>query len=305
MTLTLRSNPVIAALLDHPFPDGFCQTLATTHHWTGLHASLVLTEYRRFLALAALGPAAPSRHVTMAHDLHRSVAPDDWQTLVNLAGDPLRSAWAVNGAHVYTDTLDRYSATFGHPAPANVWHDPRVTPGRTLSGWVTRHARTLISVALAGVMILLVANQVLPTGAAILLGFGLVALLWELSGACGQRLRAGQCGRTPRVRASSCTAPRSGLGAVTAAGVVMAAATVAVPADLTASKPGPQFGGPVLVHASGCRARQAVVPGRSERLWCVDDEPLAEEVTPPVISNSASDRTRTVRPPGSAGCRPL
>ncbi|GGK24544.1 hypothetical protein GCM10008955_17690 [Deinococcus malanensis] len=182
MTLTLRSNPVIAALLDHPFPDGFCQTLATTHHWTGLHASLVLTEYRRFLALAALGPAAPSRHVTMAHDLHRSVAPDDWQTLVNLAGDPLRSAWAVNGAHVYTDTLDRYSATFGHPAPANVWHDPRVTPGRTLSGWVTRHARTLISVALAGVMILLVANQVLPTGAAILLGFGLVALLWELSG---------------------------------------------------------------------------------------------------------------------------
>lgn len=121
----------------------------------------------------------------LAHNLHRSVAPDDWQALLELGGESLLTTWDSSGRQVYTSTLDRYRATFGHPAPANVWHDPRLTPGRTLNNWLMRHARTLISVTLAGVLALLAVNHVLPAGVATLLGFILLAAVWEVPGRQG------------------------------------------------------------------------------------------------------------------------
>lgn len=115
------------------FPPGFTGKLAQETRLSLPEVAALLREYRRFLLLAGLSgqPVTPSRLVDEAWHLHLTHSRDYWERLVPLLGRPLHhepARSAEEHAHYqqqYLRTLDLYRTTFGSPAPAAYWPDPR------------------------------------------------------------------------------------------------------------------------------------------------------------------------------------
>jgi len=125
---TLAIGPTDATL-------SFLQRLATENGWTTVFTSQVLTEYRRFIYLAAISDrqVTPSDAVDQAWHLHLSYTRDYWQGLCDeVLGVALHHQPTAGGAserqrfeQQYANTLVLYQREFGHPAPAGIWPSVR------------------------------------------------------------------------------------------------------------------------------------------------------------------------------------
>lgn len=125
-------------LRTYSFPPTFAARLADEQGWTLTHTRRVLTEYRRFLTLAATAgePVTPSQVVDQAWHLHLTYTRDYWERLCGeVLGRPLHHEPADGSAEAaqhhrdqYRRTLDLYAQTFLAPAPTDLWPDPRRMP---------------------------------------------------------------------------------------------------------------------------------------------------------------------------------
>lgn len=111
----------------------FTGRLARENRWSMRQAARVVTEYRRFLYLAATAPSGsavtPSSSVDQAWHLHLTYTRDYWDGLcAGLLGRPLHHQPTEGGAdqsarfrRQYEETLVRYRTEFGEDAPADIW----------------------------------------------------------------------------------------------------------------------------------------------------------------------------------------
>lgn len=158
----------------------FSRRLADEQGWTPAYTARVLTEYRRFLELAATSDTAvtPSVDVDQAWHLHLTYTQSYWEDLCGtVLGRPLHHGPSRGGASQrahyrdqYADTLTRYAARFGTTPPPDIWPpvtdrfapdaEPIVVRPRT--HWVL-HKRETLRVAAAGIVVasagLLLAGQ--------------------------------------------------------------------------------------------------------------------------------------------------
>lgn len=108
----------------------FAARLARENGWTMQHTHDVITEYRRFLYLAARAghPVTPSDAVDQAWHLHLVYTRHYWGVLCkDVLGFELHHGPTLGGEHEqakfsdwYQRTLDSYRDVFGEP-PADVW----------------------------------------------------------------------------------------------------------------------------------------------------------------------------------------
>lgn len=160
----MRIEPEGAAL-------GFVARLARENGWTLGRGAAVLEEYRRFLYLAASGPATPSEDVDQAWHLHLTYSRHYWDVLCGtILSRPLHHAPTQGGAvedaryrALYEATLARYRAAFGEPPPADIWPDTatrfaaRLRHVDTARYWLVPKALAGRSAALAGASLLVAA----------------------------------------------------------------------------------------------------------------------------------------------------
>ena len=109
----------------------FAARLAREHGWSRAYADRVITEYRRYLFLAATAgvPICPSEDVDAAWHLHLTYTRSYWKRLCGevlgrpLHHEPTKGGPAEGQKHraMYADTLAAYRAAFGHDAPADIW----------------------------------------------------------------------------------------------------------------------------------------------------------------------------------------
>lgn len=126
-----------AAVATYTFPAAMTTKLMAEQQWTLEYTTRVLTEYRRFIHLAAtMGhEVTPSQIVDEAWHMHLTFSRDYWEKLTPLLPAPLHHEPAEglpgDGARYaaqYRRTLDDYRATFGHEPPADIW--PLARPRR-------------------------------------------------------------------------------------------------------------------------------------------------------------------------------
>jgi hypothetical protein len=113
----------------------FVSRLANENGWSLDFANRVLTEYRRFLFLAATSghPVTPSDEVDQAWHLHLTYTWHYWEILCGqILERPLHHGPTLGGAYEgkrYLEQYDRTFATyveaFGHTPPADIWPDAR------------------------------------------------------------------------------------------------------------------------------------------------------------------------------------
>lgn len=106
---------------------GFEGRLAAENGWSDAFAARVAVEYRRFLALIAIGEEqlTPSDAVDQAWHLHLAYTRDYWQGLCrDIVGRDIHHEPTSGGPDQreryrdrYACTLDHYRATFGEPPP--------------------------------------------------------------------------------------------------------------------------------------------------------------------------------------------
>jgi len=114
-------------LAEYAFPDLLASRIAAEQQWSAAHTAAVLTEYRRFLLLAATTTRSvtPSRAVDAAWHEHLTFTRDYWE---RLCGDVLRrsvhhepagpgSAVGDDTRAAYRLTLQLYADTFGRRRP--------------------------------------------------------------------------------------------------------------------------------------------------------------------------------------------
>ena len=124
----------LSAVLTYDFPSAMLTRLQQQQGWdTGLTLR-ALNEYRRFIVLAmtAPHPVTPSQLVDEVWHTHVLLTRDYWERLTPLLPAPLHhepgDGSPGDDAHFagqYERTLDLYQQTFGQPAPAELWPDPR------------------------------------------------------------------------------------------------------------------------------------------------------------------------------------
>jgi len=124
--MAMRIEPAGARL-------GFVARLARENGWTADHAGRVMTEYRRFLFLAATTglEVTPSDAVDQAWHLHLAYSQHYWGVLCgNILGVPLHHGPTEGGRAErtrydvqYRATLDSYRAAFGEAPPVDIWPD--------------------------------------------------------------------------------------------------------------------------------------------------------------------------------------
>jgi hypothetical protein len=151
----MRIEPPGAAL-------GFTRRLARENGWSRGHAEAVMTEYRRFLYLAATGTTevTPSDQVDQAWHLHLAYTRHYWEELcARIIGRPLHHGPTAGGASegrkyraLYAETLQRYRDTFGEEPPSDIWPPSDIRFG-TRYQWVDRTRHYLLprkAVSIAG-----------------------------------------------------------------------------------------------------------------------------------------------------------
>lgn len=151
----MRIEPPGAAL-------GFTRRLARENGWSRGHAEAVMTEYRRFLYLAATGTTevTPSDQVDQAWHLHLAYTRHYWEELcARIIGRPLHHGPTAGGASegrkyraLYAETLQRYRDTFGEEPPRDIWPPSDIRFG-TRYQWVDRTRHYLLprrAVSIAG-----------------------------------------------------------------------------------------------------------------------------------------------------------
>lgn len=109
----------------------FAARLAREHGWSRGYAARVITEYKRYLFLAATAgfPVCPSEDVDAAWHLHLTYTRSYWKRLCGdvlgrpLHHEPTKSGPAEGQKHLamYAATLAAYGAAFGYDAPADIW----------------------------------------------------------------------------------------------------------------------------------------------------------------------------------------
>ena len=109
----------------------FAARLALENRWTPEFAGRVLSEYRRFLFLAATAghPVTPSDEVDQAWHLHLAYSLHYWDELCGgILGNPLHHGPTRGGKtettrfrDQYAATLASYRAAFGTAPPADIW----------------------------------------------------------------------------------------------------------------------------------------------------------------------------------------
>lgn len=123
-----------AAVATYTFPAAMTTKLMAEQKWTLDYTTRVLTEYRRFIHLAAtMGhEVTPSQIVDEAWHMHLTFSRDYWEKLTPLLPAPLHHEPAEglpgDGARYaaqYRRTLDDYRATFGHEPPSDIWRVAR------------------------------------------------------------------------------------------------------------------------------------------------------------------------------------
>lgn len=151
----MRIEPPGAAL-------SFTRRLARENGWSRAHAEAVMTEYRRFLYLAATGTGevTPSDQVDQAWHLHLAYTRHYWEELcARIIGRPLHHGPTAGGASegrkyraLYAETLQRYRDTFGQEPPRDIWPPSDIRFG-TRYQWVDRTRHYLLprkAVSIAG-----------------------------------------------------------------------------------------------------------------------------------------------------------
>ena len=120
----------------------FADRLARENGWSRTFAAAVMTEYRRFLFLAATAEHAvtPSDAVDQAWHLHLAYSRHYWDELCGrILGKPLHHGPTAGGGNEdrryrdqYQATLDAYRTTFGAAPPRDIWPsvDERFRPAR-------------------------------------------------------------------------------------------------------------------------------------------------------------------------------
>lgn len=109
----------------------FADRLARENGWSRAFAARVMTEYRRFLFLAATAPHAvtPSDAVDQAWHLHLAYSRHYWGELCDrILGKPLHHGPTAGGGgedqryrQQYAATLEAYRAAFGSAPPIDIW----------------------------------------------------------------------------------------------------------------------------------------------------------------------------------------
>ena len=122
------------AIANYIFPPALEGKLVAEQKWTPDYARRVLTEYRRFIHLAATAghEVTPSQVVDEAWHLHLTFSRDYWERLVPLLPAPLHHEPAAGEpgdaqkyAAQYRRTLDDYRREFGEDPPADIWRVAR------------------------------------------------------------------------------------------------------------------------------------------------------------------------------------
>lgn len=111
----------------------FAGRLARENGWSPAYAGAVLTEYRRFLYLAATSgrPVTPSEAVDQAWHLHLGYTRHYWDVLcAKILGRPFHHEPTAGGRDEaaryrgqYEATLWLYRETFGAAPPVGIWPD--------------------------------------------------------------------------------------------------------------------------------------------------------------------------------------
>jgi len=109
----------------------FARKLARDNGWSDSYAARVITEYRRFLYLAAMAghPVCPSDAVDQAWHQHMLDSQGYWRDFCpHVLGQPLhhRPSTGQEGERQqlgewYRRTLASYATTFGAPPPVDIW----------------------------------------------------------------------------------------------------------------------------------------------------------------------------------------
>ena len=147
---------IMAFELDAPgalFP--FTARLAREQRWTHVFAGRVVTEYKRFVALAMLAghPVTPSEQVDQVWHLHLIYTRSYWHALCSeVLGRDLHHGPTAGGTEEndkftdwYQKTLDSYRSLFGHAPPPDIWPDPALRFARSGSSrWVDASAFWLV-----------------------------------------------------------------------------------------------------------------------------------------------------------------
>ena len=175
-----------ARLSEYAFPSVLGTRLADEQDWTPAYTERVLTEYRRFLLLAAISERSvtPSRAVDEAWHEHLTLTRDYWDRLCGeVLQKPVHHEVAEAGAGAdpqaaYLYTLDLYAGTFGQTPPGDLWPDPRqaLPPGpksdmKLLRGHAQVRSLVFTALVVAGFLIWH------TVGLLIGLGLGLLVLL--------------------------------------------------------------------------------------------------------------------------------
>lgn len=126
-----------AAIANYVFPAGMVTKLMAEQKWTGDYTARVLTEYRRFIHLAATmnHEVTPSLAVDEAWHMHLTFSRDYWEKLTPLLPAPLHHEPGeglpddkVKYAEQYRRTLEDYQTTFGEAPPADIWRVAKPKP---------------------------------------------------------------------------------------------------------------------------------------------------------------------------------
>jgi hypothetical protein len=113
----------------------FTARLAREQGWTHVFAGRVVTEYKRFVALAMLAghPVTPSVEVDQAWHLHLVYTRSYWHGLCrDVLGRDLHHGPTAGGTEEnakfgkwYQQTVDSYLRFFGHAPPTDIWPSPK------------------------------------------------------------------------------------------------------------------------------------------------------------------------------------
>lgn len=137
--LLFLDDPLWARIASHPIgadtaPLSFTRRLARENLWSAAMAEAVVEEYRRFcyLACQSVHDVTPSDAVDQAWHLHLTYSRDYWdhfcpQVLQKRLHHGPSEGSAANAHRFYrqyADTLALYEASFGHPAPPEIWPSP-------------------------------------------------------------------------------------------------------------------------------------------------------------------------------------
>jgi hypothetical protein len=159
----------------------FTRRLARENGWSRPHSARVVEEYRRFLYLAATHPTpvTPSEQVDQAWHLHLAYTRHYWGELCAvIIGRPLHHGPTAGGGaegrkyrSLYTETLQRYRATFGAEPPPDIWPPTDIRFAANYQ-WVDRSRyfvlprRTVSIAGIAGGAVLLAACTALAADTA-------------------------------------------------------------------------------------------------------------------------------------------